>query len=176
MSNLNSLFRIIKPADSPIEAPSEGDWYSVELKLGFVLPDDYKGFVSNYGTGAVDGFLWVLNPVSKNRYLNLFEQATIRLNAQRQFSKESGVATPYSLHPETGLFPWGFTDNGDVLYWLREGPPSSWSIVVCDSRSSRWQAFRMTVVEFISGLLMRTVVAESFPDDFPSESPEFNLA
>ena len=165
---------ILTPPVNPVDTPTESDWRSVEGKLGFALPQDYKDFVDIYGAGSVDGFLWVLNPISTNPSLNLFVQAKSRIDAQLRFSMDFGGKSPYPLHPEpNGLFPWAVTDNGDVLYWLCEGPPSAWSVVICDSRCSRWQTLKEGVGEMFMGIVTKKLRIECFPGDFPSQSPEF---
>jgi hypothetical protein len=174
---MKALENLMRPPARPSETPEKGGWEAVEATLGFALPEDYKEFISTYGTGAVDGFLWVLNPFSKNQHLNLINQGTVRLDAQRRFAEDSGITTPYALHPDAdGLFPWGLTDNGDVLYWLCKGAPSSWFIVVCDSRASYWEEFNFSTTEFLASLITRQIVVDVFPDDFPSESPEYVVA
>jgi hypothetical protein len=174
MSSLKSLLSAIQPPDKPTETPDEGGWKSVEVKLRLKLPMDYQEFIASYGTGAIDNFLWVLNPFSRNNNLNLITQAKIQLDAQRQFSMESGITAPYAFYPETnGLFPWGITDNGDVLYWLCKGSPSDWETVACDSRASRWRAFHLTMSEFLTELVTRKLIVDIFPEDFPSEKAEF---
>ncbi|MCA9068684.1 MAG: SMI1/KNR4 family protein, partial [Planctomycetaceae bacterium] len=174
MSVTKSLASILTPPLNPVDSPTESDWRSVEGKLGFTLPQDYKDFVDIYGAGSVDGFLWVLNPISKNPNLNLFDQAKSRLDAQRRFSKDIRGITPYPLHPESnGLFPWGVTDNGDVLYWLCEGPASAWRVVICDSRCSRWQILNAGFGEILMGIVIKELRIECFPGDFPSQLPDF---
>jgi hypothetical protein len=174
MSLQKSFERILPPPVNPVDTPTESDWRSVEGKLGFTLPQDYKDFVDIYGAGSVDGFLWVLNPISKNPNLNLIDQAKSRLDAQRRFSMDFGSKAPYPLHPEAnGLFPWAVTDNGDVLYWLCEGSASAWSVVICDSRCSRWQIFNAGVGELLIGIVKKELRIECFPSDFPSQSPDF---
>jgi hypothetical protein len=174
---MESLANLMRPPAHPTELPGRAGWEVVEATLGIKLPEGYKDFISTYGTGAVDAFLWVFNPFSANQHLNLISQAKTRLEAQRQFAEETGVNTPYALHPAAdGIFPWGVTDNGDVLYWLCRGGPSNWSIVVCDSRSSRWREFRVSTAEFLTSLITREIVVDVFPDDFPSGSPEFVVA
>jgi hypothetical protein len=174
MSSLKSLMEVMPPPDRPSEPPKADGWQSVAASLGVELPEDYKEFITIYGTGAVDGFLWVLTPFTQNQNLNLLEQAKVRLDVQRKFSEASGMAAPYELNPNpNGLLPWGVTDNGDVLYWLCSGAPSTWAIVVCDSRASRWLDFRQTFGEFLNGVVTKKLNLDIFPDDFPSESPKF---
>jgi SMI1-KNR4 cell-wall len=174
MSFLESLKKTMPPPADPSDRPFGGGWQFVERSLGVELPEDYKEFVATYGTGAVDNFLWVLNPFAKNKNLNLNDQATTRLDAQRRFHAESGIEPPFAFHPDPdGIFPWGITDNGDVLYWLCKGSPSSWNIVICDSRSFRWRTFDLILVHFLTSVLTKRLIVDVFPDDFPSDQPRF---
>ncbi len=174
MSALESLKTLMAPPANPSDLPNEGGWQSVERSLGITLPEDYKAFIACYGTGAIDNFLWVLNPFSQNENLNLSSQSGVRLDSQRQFSLESGREMPYALYPDTnGLFPWGVTDNGDVLYWLCKGSPSLWVIVICDSRASQWREYTLSTCQFFAAIVARELIVDVFPEDFPSESPEF---
>ena len=71
VSSLNALRKVMAPPARPVETTNGGGWQFIQVKLGITLPEDYKEFVSTFGTGAVDSFLWVLNPFSKNDNLNL---------------------------------------------------------------------------------------------------------
>lgn len=165
---------IINPPIIPLEAPDRCQWASIETSLNLRLPEDYREFVATYGTGAVDSFLWVLNPFSKNENLNLVSQVDDRLDAQRRFFEESGKISPYPLYPSmNGLLPWGVTDNGDVLYWQCKGSPSAWPTIVCDGRSSRWQETQLSFSQFLIAVVTKTLTVEAFPVDFPSDPPEF---
>jgi hypothetical protein len=171
MPCLDALTRVIRPPAPSAERPDDEAWQSVESKLGTKLPVDYKEFITRYGTGAVDNFLWVFNPFSHNRYLNLLDAGKAQLDALRHLRYER---VPYPLYPDTnGILPWGITDNGDVLYWLCKGDASNWLIVVNESRGPRWREFQLSTCEFLVALVTRELVVDVFPDDFPSESPEF---
>jgi len=174
MLALDALKKLMGPPPRASEAPNGGGWQAVERRLGIELPEDYKEFVTTYGTGAVDNFLWVLNPFSKNVYLNLFDEGKAKLDALRQLRDEFRENIPYAFYPDAdGLFPWGVTDNGDVLYWLCNGRRASSLIVVNESRGPRWREFQLSTVEFLAALVTRELVVDVFPNDFPSESPMF---
>src|SRR5215216_123968 len=97
MSSLNVLTTLMPPPPTPSEPPNEGGWQSVEARLGMELPEDYKQFITHYGTGAVDTFLWVLNPFSTNTHLNLFDEGRVKLEALRELRYET---IPYPLYPD----------------------------------------------------------------------------
>jgi hypothetical protein len=171
MSSLDALTQTMRPPAAPSETPDGGGWQSVENRLRMELPEDYKEFIARYGTGSVDGFLWVLNPFSTNKHLNFFDEGGVKLEALRELRHES---IPYPLHPDVnGVLPWGITDNGDVLYWLCNGPPSNWVIVVNESRGPRWREYKLSTSDFLARLVAKELVVDVFPEDFPSESPEF---
>src|ERR1035437_3681451 len=110
--SIESLLTILPPPPNPVEVPTSGNWNSTEMLLRR-LPGDYKAFVERFGTGSLGGFLWILNPASKNRHLNLLREMEPILNALREL-RESGEPCPYPLHPEPdGLLPFGKSDNGD---------------------------------------------------------------
>jgi hypothetical protein len=50
---IRKLTKILPPPSQPVEA--SGDWDEVERTLGTALPDDYKEFISLYGTGFIGG-------------------------------------------------------------------------------------------------------------------------
>jgi hypothetical protein len=67
---MEALKNLMRPPANPSELPDRAGWGPVEAALGLMLPEVYKAFISTYGTGAVDGFLWVFNPFSENQPLN----------------------------------------------------------------------------------------------------------
>jgi len=171
ISSIPTLLQILRFPTSPSDRPNASEWQSVEEKLGMQLPEDYKEFITHYGTGAIDGFLWVLNPFSRNKYLNFFDQGQVKIDALRGLCQE---AIPYPLHPDpNGMLPWGVTDNADVLFWCCNGPPSHWWIVVNEDRGPRWREYKLSTSDFLARLTTRRLVVDIFPEDFPSESPEF---
>jgi hypothetical protein len=174
MSSVNVLKTVMQPPSEPAETRHGNDWQSIEGKLGTELPVDYKEFINIYGTGVVDHFLWVLNPFSKNKHLNLLDAGTSQLRALRQLRDDFGEDIPYPFFPDVdGLLPWARTDNGDVIYWSCNGSPSNWRIVVNESRGPRWREFELSTSAFLLEVVTRRLRVDVFPDDFPSNSPEF---
>lgn len=174
MRPIEVLMDVMPPPDDHVDIPSLDDWASIECRMGVSLPLDYKQLVDRYGTGAIDGFLWILNPFSKNRYLNLVEQAVVIVDALRRLRDEFNESIPYEFGGDgAGLFPWAVTDNGDTIYWLRSGDPKNWIIVVNEARGPRWREFNMSTCEFLFGVVSKQLRVDVFPSDFPSESPAF---
>ncbi len=106
------LRQILHPPSSPLEKPVSDDWVAAEAVLG-PLPSDFKRFVTQYGTGCIDQFIWVFNPASGNSYLNLTTAGTRQLRA---FSDMMGGEFGTTIGV-TRIVPFGITDNGDLLAW-----------------------------------------------------------
>jgi len=77
--SIDSFKAIISPPEQPVEAGAI-DWKGLEKEYGTKFPDDYMELVSNYGSGLLDGFVWILNPNCSNDNLN-FEKSKYFLNS-----------------------------------------------------------------------------------------------
>jgi hypothetical protein len=150
-------------------APSAGrieprQWQAVEDALQLELPDDYKDVVEAYGSGKFANFLTIFTPFTTNGYLNLFGQRDLALDAYRTLRASHPDAAPFPAHPEPGgLLPWGQTDNGDMVYWLTEGPSQSWPVIVIESRHAFTQRYDLSTTEFLARLLEGRLSPEIFP-------------
>lgn len=155
----------------PLRGGDTVQWAEVEAQLRTSLPEDYKQFLEEYGTGSIGNFLWVLSPATTNKSLNLMAQCTARLDAMRESRRGSGSRQPYGIFPEPGgVIPWGFTDNGDVCFWRTGAPnPNAWPTVICEGRGAMWERFDGSMAEFMAAVLVHTYYSsEIFPDDLPS--------
>jgi len=155
----------------PLNAPTEAEWAEFEAAY-CKFPHDFKVFLSQFGTGCIDEFLWFLSPVSPNENLNL----TVQLERQLQALREScDLGLP--LFPEEGgILPFGITDNGDLLAWRTHGIPDEWGVVVVDSRAPEYVEFRQSFSRLVAGLLSGETKCTLFPADFPSDRPKFRPA
>lgn len=140
-------------------------WEKIEKKVGFIFPEDYKKFIDLYGEGGVNEFLWILSPFSENENLNLINCAAEIRDAYIYMKNENPDDFSLDFYDgNSGIFPWGVTDNGDELYWnICE---EKTEIVVYASRYEEMEVFEMTMVEFIYKLLTEEVECSIFPDDF----------
>lgn len=169
----SDISKLITPPADPNDAPQPHEWSKIEALLGISLPEDYKEFTSLYGTGRIDNFLWVFNPSSQNENINLATQVRVQLGALSDL-QTFGEVLPYKLYPEPdGIFPFGITENGDVLYWKTTGQPEAWSVLVNEARSPEWETFSMTMTEFLLEVLNRRIRPSAFPNAFPSSTPSF---
>jgi hypothetical protein len=167
MAGYAQLCDAVPPPCNPVEAGSIEAFTDVEARLALALPDDYKRLVCAYGTGSWKGFLWVLNPFSANRHLNLLAQAQRQLAAERAIRTVWPRNVPFALYPEGGgLFPWGMTDNGNRLYWLTTGDPAAWPTVVYESRGPRHDRHELSCCAFLQHWVAGQLRVSVFPDDF----------
>jgi hypothetical protein len=139
---------------------------AVESRISLLLPDDYKRLVCAFGTGSWKSFLWVLNPFSSNRFLNLLEKEQHQLDAERTIRAQWPKNVPFALYPEPGgLFPWALTDNGDRLYWLTKGNPDEWTTVIFESRGPEYDCHELSCCDLLRRWVGGELEISVFPDD-----------
>jgi SMI1-KNR4 cell-wall len=167
---LNELEKIM-PALNDAGEPRR--WKDIEKSLAIELPSDYKKFIDKYGTGWVGDFLLVLDPGSATERYNLIKSSA-EILSNYQSSKES-FPQFYShtiFDGKNGIFPCAITDNADVIYWQYEdGEPKN--IVVYNARGGDYFSVKSTLSDFIHDVLVKTIVCDLFPEDFPAENIEF---
>ena len=149
---IDQLLKILPQPSSPTEA--RGSWEEVESALTIKLPNDFIAFIENYGTGRLNNFLTVFNPFSKRANLNLLVQSKNQLGALAELQEQFTEFRTFTLFPKKGgLLPVAMTDNGDTIYWLTQGEPSEWSMVVCDARGPEFERFDCSLTKFLVDIL-----------------------
>lgn len=164
------LTTIVPPPGRPQFNGRPEDWGTVERTLGMELPDDYKSLVNVYGTGSFFEFLYPLTPFAPlDTALNILSRDTFRLlSAYEEGRKEyPQFSPPFRAYPhKPGLFPWATTINGNTLFWLKDGAPNQWTVVVCDSKfSERHDHFMLCATDFLAQLALGKIESNVFPDD-----------
>jgi hypothetical protein len=160
---IESLFEIVDPPLNASEPLLTKRWSEIENKIGCKLPDDYKIMLSTYGQGKFFDFISFFIPESKNTHLNLIDQISDRI-AVYDILKADGEPIPYGFFPaKNGLLPIAGTDNGDNIFFLTEGAPDLWKVVVNESRGEEWIELDMAVSNFLCGLVDGTVKCSIFP-------------
>lgn len=139
------------------------DWGRVEEVFETGLPRDYKKIVDSYGAIVVNslridsprwwaeggaGWLWRARDMayiySENR--DEFPDEWADVIDSSPFLKMRGGVLPF--HPaRPGVLRWG-DDGGAHIYWLTEGDPDDWSVVV-DYRDEAWEHHDMSTAEFL---------------------------
>lgn len=172
MSGIQGLVEVLSPPDQPLYA-SELDWQSVERRYGFSVPNDFREFVSLYGSGIVDGFLWVLNPFCVNPNVN-FETSLYLIESYSQMKSDFPEDYPRPDFPNEGsFFPWAITDNGETISWILHGQPNEWPVSVQSVDQADEEAYACGAVDFLQRILRREVRSRILPCQFPSDAPSF---
>ena len=71
-----------------------------------------------------------------------------------------------------GIFPWGITENADVLYWLFEGGNAK-EVIVYNARGGDYYTSPLSFSDFLYKVLKKEIKCDKFPSDFPSSELEF---
>lgn len=171
---MDKLIEILIPPKEPYNIGNEAEWQDFFSVLGTKLPTDYIKFIQTYGTGGVDNFLWILTPFVKDENVNFMIRKKEISDAYIQSRTSFPQFYQHYVYPEIGgLLPWGYSDNGDELYWLTVGEPDEWKVVVYESRSHINYTYSLRMVEFMYGIITKKLVCDAFPDDFPSNTPQY---
>jgi hypothetical protein len=147
---------LIRP-ERPGGTGSATQWRQVEEALGTALPSDYKEFVSQFGSGYIDRFLWILSPFERWDSRNLVWQLDEQRDIGRILRESLGYdMLPFGFYPQPGgLLPWAGTDDGDVLYWAtKPADPDRWPVVLA-YRDGDWEEIATTMTRFLEDLLTR---------------------
>ena len=171
---MEKIIEILPPPEFPQKTGDKEQWRNFFDTLGTELPSDYVKFIETYGTGGIDNFLWILTPFVNDDNVNYFGRQKEMTDTYIQSKKSFPQYYKHDVYPSNGgLLPWGYTDNGDELYWLTNGEPDEWKIVVYESRSPENYIYSLTMVEFLYQIITKELVNNAFPDDFPSDETAF---
>lgn len=126
--SVSNLSQLVSPPDSPIDPGSVDHRQNLESEIGLVLPDDVYEFIAVFGSGMFSDTLNVLNPFSSS-YLDTVNQIS---ECYRGLKLSEGDALiPYEIHPNRpGLFPCATEVNGGLIFWLTEGAPAAWPLIL----------------------------------------------
>jgi hypothetical protein len=142
-------------------------WATFESKKNLRLPNDFKELISIYGCGAINDFLWLLDPFSKNQDLN-FEKSRYFIDAYAVMKEDFASDYPRPKYPaRESFFPWAVTDNGETFVWLIDGEPNSWTVAIHSSDQSEEEIYNYGCVEFLFRLLSNEISSKILPSQFP---------
>jgi len=171
---LDKLIKILPPPEFPQKTGDKEQWGEFFGALGTELPTDYVKFIGIYGTGGIDNFLWILTPFVNDENVNYLGRQKEMKDSYIQSKKNFPQYYKHDVYPSSGgILPWAYTDNGDELYWLTDGKPDEWKIVVYESRSPENYTYSLTMVEFLYQIITKELICNAFPDDFPSNETTF---
>lgn len=124
---LERLIKAVAPPDKP--SATEGD-----IPQGIpALPRDYLSLIGAYGSGSfyveqVGDLVILLNPYSHD-YL---KRSQDELDMAREVKRTEGDDyIPYEIYPKSpGLLIWGYGEDRKHYFWLTEGKPDEWPVIV----------------------------------------------
>jgi hypothetical protein len=150
------------------------NWEYTEKKLGFIFPSDYKEFIELYGAGVINDFLWIYSPFSINENINILNKFEI-LKCSYNAMKKS-FPNDYKLefyNGRTGLFPWGITDDGDELYWLKS--EKNMKLVIFERQYENMLEYDMNMTTFLMKILTKQIICDFMPSDFTSYNNRYTV-
>ncbi|MET7489908.1 SMI1/KNR4 family protein [Streptomyces sp. NPDC005538] len=124
----------------------ERDWRALEDRAGIEFPDDYKGFVSAYGSGCLNDQLYLFHPrgVAGDdglRLESLWEQAGY---AYAELSRNAPDMYPYAAD---GCLPIARSSSGNHVFL---SPPKAggkdWSVVI---DMGEWGELPLSFTDFL---------------------------
>lgn len=146
---------------------TEGEWEAIETALCIELPEDYKQFISQYGTGTIGYVFEVLN-LLENTDVIWNEIKFVRDQNEAVFAEAKNVAElmgrkprdvtkplPFQFFPEKGgLLPWARASDGWTFWWFTNGRPCDWKIVSTFNATEDYKVFNsISTVDFLVALL-----------------------
>jgi len=160
---LEKLTTILKTPKRTYNIGNNHEWEEYQKKYNCEFPSEYKKFINAYGTGCISDFLWILTPFESNEEINIFHRAEIMYASYNYMKDLFPGEYNYSIYPEEGgLLPWGYTDNGDELYFKLTNE----TVVVFGARYSDFYEYDMGMVEFLYKLFMKKIKCNAFPVSF----------
>lgn len=165
---IENLIKVMQPPIHPSEVGSLQGWIDIEQKMNIKFPNDYKEYISTYGTGRIGEFLWVLNPFSKYTNANLIDDMEHFQWAYSELRKDFPENYPRPHFPKNNsLIPWGGTDNGDYLFWVydKNSDQNEWKIGITDMGEGEY-LFDMNMSTFLEKLVKNKIQTDAFPEDW----------
>ncbi|MDA2804397.1 hypothetical protein [Nocardiopsis suaedae] len=166
MTGLAGVDDLVAIVGSLPDGPCGIDWDGDESELGITLPRDYKEFIERSGVSRING-ISVAAPAGGDGISRSVSAVTEEISliyegnraefpdavqgvvdAQGLFAGCGGLI-PIPFHPgRPGLVAWGEDLGGANIYWLTEGEPYEWPVVV-DYRDDIWERHDMSACEFL---------------------------
>lgn len=174
---LTDLHGLLRLNARPIERPTDEQISCAEAELGVLLPEDYKQFIKHYGRGSISAFIRLCSPGSNIDSANLMSVAKGDWDGYATLKQEFPDEFTYPRYPEArGLLPWADTINGDTVYWLTDGSPNAWPIVMFGRSCDRHHVFHCGMVEFVKRLVNGKIRGSPFPESINFSRGEYIAA
>lgn len=167
---LELLERVLLVPQKVYNTGNEELWSKFEEEVGIIFPNDYKKLIGRYGTGGIGNFIWFLTPFSADRNVNYIERMNIMLEAYQISKSKLPEYFIHNVYPDKGgLLPWGYTENGDELYWKTDESLDNWEIIIYESASPDYCCYKMSLTEFLYKIITGKLVCDIFPSNLFKE-------
>ncbi len=161
---ISDLISVVPPPESPDESGSIEDLAVVEDRMGLTLPTDYRELAVRYGSGwFVDTYLHINNPF----VIDILSESTSP-NGRCYARHEWGVLPWQPFCDGVGTLEVGNNENGDLILFLAEGEPDSWSLLVVPHGADRNEFERWD-------LPLATFLAKAFLNEIRTHAVHVNL-
>jgi hypothetical protein len=155
-SSLARLVELVPPPAIPLEFEQPPAALSFAGDRPVTFPPDYVALIEKYGSGEFnqDGHVGMIASVHNPQapaFLTFLEREHASLREYKQ--EEGGGYGAYEIFPDTpGLLEWGWAEGRKAYFWLTEGAPEKWPLIVM------WDfeffgRFDMPVVVFLERLV-----------------------
>lgn len=153
IDSFNRLLHLAPPPEFPKDLGKPHQWSEIEQSIGTPLPSDYKRLIEFYGNGIFCDLLVVLNPFSSSKSTNLLARFDQSLDIYRE-GPQLGYTEqcPFLTFPEPGgLLTLAQDTNGGDMFWLTQGRPEDWPLVIYDWRGGYdYEQHSIGLVAFLS--------------------------
>ncbi|GAB2929727.1 hypothetical protein [Streptomyces mayteni] len=169
--DLPDLTTLCPPPATPVRPVLSG-----EQTVRPTIPESHRALVDTYGVGCFDEFLWIYGLGAENPHQDIVA-ATDSMRAILRGMRIAEIREAlrvYGLGPDE-LVQWGGTDNGDALLWVPVGDPGAWPTLIIETGQLDFALLEGSSTRIILDLLTGALRVRCFPEDFPSDEPEFSI-
>lgn len=135
----SNLLEALLAVDQP-ERVCADKWVKVERELGTPLPRGYKLLVERFGAKCFAGEIQLLSPFTTRKGLHLVKDGLRMLEGLEQSNEglEGFSIFPNRVQPG-GLLPWAFGTGGATLFFIMNGLPEHWPIMLLMARGQDFE-------------------------------------
>lgn len=162
--SISEVVSVISPPKIVVDPASDATRADVEAAIGAQLPDDLFDVSRTYGTGRFSNGafnLMIGNPAS-DAYCEAVQRRNGIISGLKESEGKGFIA--YDVFPkQPGLLSLGTEDNGDKLYWLTEGKPEEWPIMILRRHGGAVDRFPGPLTSFLAGVFSGSLTPHPWP-------------
>jgi hypothetical protein len=160
-ASLSRLIGAIPPPQHPLETTGHVSLLHFTDGQQVVFPPDYLRLIDAYGSGdftsderygegTIGDILHLRNACAPGYQTCLMQESSFL----REYKESEGDRyVPYAVYPDKpGILPWGGADFRLSYFWLTEGKPEQWPVLLMHDLEI-WTRFDMPMTVFLEQLL-----------------------